>query len=185
MEEDQRINGYLSKTRSAVNQMKACGESVTDQQVVGKVMKSQTSKFGFIVVAIQESKRMLKLWRLKNFNILWKHMRCLWLKEVKKGPYNKHCKLNLPRYDKYWKKKDKGKFKKEFDKRKVQCYNSKKLGHYADECCHKKGGKKNQKGEEKTNMAQDNFDSEVVLFMATNCEGDPMCEVWYISHRIN
>lgn len=56
MEEDQRINDYLSKTRSAVNQMKACGESVTDQQVVGKVMKSQTSKFGFIVVAIQESK---------------------------------------------------------------------------------------------------------------------------------
>jgi len=28
---------------------------------------------------------------------------------------------------------------------------------------------------------QDNFDFEVVLFMATNCEGDPMCEDWYIT----
>lgn len=64
-------------------------------------------------------------------------------------------------YDKYLKKKEKGKFKKgkwrksdekgdsskwgvssgnnqskkkEFDKRKIQCYNCEKFDHYADEC---------------------------------------------------
>jgi hypothetical protein len=55
MEDDQRISDYISKLLSVVNQMKACGEEVSDQQVVGKIMRSLTSKFDFIVV-LQESK---------------------------------------------------------------------------------------------------------------------------------
>jgi len=52
MEDDQRISDYISKLQSVVNQMKACGEEMSDQQVVGKIMRSLTSKFDFIVVAI-------------------------------------------------------------------------------------------------------------------------------------
>lgn len=36
--------------------MKACGEVVSYQQVAGKIMRSLTSKFDFIVAAIQEAK---------------------------------------------------------------------------------------------------------------------------------
>jgi len=36
-----------------------------------------------------------------------------------------------------------------FDKRKVQCYNCEKFGHYDVECWHMKDGKKTHKGEEK------------------------------------
>jgi len=56
MEDDQRISDYISMLLTVVNQKKACGEEVSDQQVVGKIMRSLTSKFYFIVVAIQESK---------------------------------------------------------------------------------------------------------------------------------
>jgi len=56
MEEDQIINDYFSKLICVVNQMKACGEDVTDQQVAGKILRSLTSKFDFIVLAIQEAK---------------------------------------------------------------------------------------------------------------------------------
>ncbi|MCI41122.1 F-box protein, partial [Trifolium medium] len=56
MEEDQKIADYFSKLMTVVNQMKTCGEEFTDQQINEKVMRTLTSKFDFIVVAIQESK---------------------------------------------------------------------------------------------------------------------------------
>jgi len=37
------------------------------------------------------------------------------------------------------------------------------FGHYADECWHKKDGNKSS-------------NSEVVLMMATTCEGNPLCD---------
>jgi len=38
MEDDQKIAEYISKLISIVNQMKACGEAMTDQQIVEKIM---------------------------------------------------------------------------------------------------------------------------------------------------
>jgi hypothetical protein len=110
-------------------------------------------------------------------------------------------------HDKYSKQRGKGKFKKgnwgkpdekgeisksgaasgnnqnkrkDVDKRKIQCYNCEKFRHYANECLHKKDGKRNLKNEEKANIALDGSDSEVVLLMATTCEGNPLCEDWYL-----
>jgi len=56
MEEEQKIAEYISKFISVVNQMKACGEAMTDQQIVERIMRTLSSRFDFIVVAIQESK---------------------------------------------------------------------------------------------------------------------------------
>jgi hypothetical protein len=53
MADDQRISDYISKSLSVVNQMKVYGEVVLDHKVVAKIMRSLTSKFDFIVVAIQ------------------------------------------------------------------------------------------------------------------------------------
>jgi len=55
MEEEQKIVEYIFKLINIVNQMKACGEAMTDQQIVEKIMKTLSSRFDFIVVAIQES----------------------------------------------------------------------------------------------------------------------------------
>ena len=51
-----------------MNQMKACGEAMTDQQIVEKVMRTLSSRFDFIVVAIQESKdvKTLKIEELQS-----------------------------------------------------------------------------------------------------------------------
>ena len=56
MEDEQKIGDYFSKLCSLVNQMQTCGEVLTDQMVVEKVLRSLTPKFDFIVVAIQEAK---------------------------------------------------------------------------------------------------------------------------------
>jgi hypothetical protein len=68
MEDDQRIGDYISKLLSVVNQMKAYGEVVSDQQFVGKIMRSLASKFDFIVVSIQEYKdvKTLKIEELQS-----------------------------------------------------------------------------------------------------------------------
>ena len=56
MEEDQKVSDYFSNMIEIVNLMKNCGENISDQMVVKKVLRSLSQKFDFIVVAIQEAK---------------------------------------------------------------------------------------------------------------------------------
>lgn len=56
MEEDQKVVDYFSKLITMVNQMKACGETITKQHIVEKVMKNLSPRIDFIVVPNQESK---------------------------------------------------------------------------------------------------------------------------------
>ena len=68
MEEEQKIAEYISKLINLVNQMKACGEAMTDQQIVEKIMRTISSRSDFIVVAIHESKdvKTLKIEELQS-----------------------------------------------------------------------------------------------------------------------
>ncbi|CAL0323339.1 unnamed protein product [Lupinus luteus] len=56
MEENDKIGEYFTKVLTLSNQMKGCGESVSDLMIVEKIMRSLPQKFDFIVVAIEESK---------------------------------------------------------------------------------------------------------------------------------
>jgi len=172
MEDDQRISDYISKLQFVVNQMKACGEEVLDQQVVGKIMRSLTSKFDFIVVSIQESKdvKTLKIEELQSS--LEAHEMLVIERSSERSSQQALQAQTIKKdgYDKNSKQRGKGKFKKgnwgkldekgenskssagfgnnqntkkDFDKRKVQCYNCEKFGHYAEKCWHRKDGKRN------------------------------------------
>ena len=68
MEEEQKIAEYISKLISVVNQMKACREAMIDKKIVEKIMRTLSSRFDFIVVAIQESKdvKTLKIEELQS-----------------------------------------------------------------------------------------------------------------------
>jgi len=52
MEDDQKIFEYISKLINCMSQMKACGEAMIDQQIVEKIMRTLSSRFDFIMVAI-------------------------------------------------------------------------------------------------------------------------------------
>ena len=56
MEEKETINGFAMRITRLVNQVKACGEPITKQYVVAKILHSLTPRFDNIVVAIEESK---------------------------------------------------------------------------------------------------------------------------------
>jgi hypothetical protein len=55
MEEKESVGDFVTRVTKLVNLMKGCGETMSDQSVVEKILRSLTPRFD-IVVAIEESK---------------------------------------------------------------------------------------------------------------------------------
>ena len=54
--EKEGIAEYLNRVQNLSNQMMACGEILKDQDLVEKVLRTLSSRFYYVVVAIEESK---------------------------------------------------------------------------------------------------------------------------------
>ncbi|XP_019434413.1 PREDICTED: uncharacterized protein LOC109341068 [Lupinus angustifolius] len=63
MEEQESIADYFTRIRTLINVMKGCGEKLSEQSVVEKILRTLSAKFDHVVVAIEESKD------LDNFKI--------------------------------------------------------------------------------------------------------------------
>ncbi|KAA0062708.1 uncharacterized protein E5676_scaffold132G00300 [Cucumis melo var. makuwa] len=50
------VSDYTSRLLAVVNEMKRYGETISDEQVVEKILHSLDEKFNFIIIAIEESK---------------------------------------------------------------------------------------------------------------------------------
>ncbi|KAL2322922.1 hypothetical protein Fmac_027301 [Flemingia macrophylla] len=61
MESGERIAQFFNRIISHTNAMKACGEKISDQTMVEKILRTLTPKFDHIVVAIEESKNIEEL----------------------------------------------------------------------------------------------------------------------------
>lgn len=58
MTDKESVQEYLSRVSTVVQQMRSYGETMTNEHVVGKVLRSLTSKYDHVVAAIEESKDM-------------------------------------------------------------------------------------------------------------------------------
>ncbi|XP_022958903.1 uncharacterized protein LOC111460051 [Cucurbita moschata] len=56
MKVGESVNEYFARTLSIANKMKLNGENKEDVEVVGKILRSMTPKFDYIVCSIEESK---------------------------------------------------------------------------------------------------------------------------------
>lgn len=59
--DNDRIREYFEKILTITNQMKGCGETITDLMIIEKIMRSLPKKFHYIVVAIEESRELEKM----------------------------------------------------------------------------------------------------------------------------
>jgi len=186
--------------------MKACGEAITDQQIVEKIMR--TSRFDFIVVATQESKDMktLKIEELQSSLEAHELMvserssersiqQALQVQIIEKDGYDRKTFKKGKNNNKggNWSKgKNKGSDKSEsskegnshqnkkkgFDKKKIQCFKCEKFGHFAYKCWSGKG-KQAKNDEEQAKIVQDNSDS--LLFMVTTTSIESCnSESWFL-----
>ena len=55
MKEGEKVDGFLGRTLTMVHKMKSNGETIDHSTVVGKILRSLTVKFNYVVCLIEES----------------------------------------------------------------------------------------------------------------------------------
>lgn len=56
IKKNEKVPDYISRVVVVTNEMKSCGEMLSEQVLIKKVLRSLTSQFDYIVIAIEHSK---------------------------------------------------------------------------------------------------------------------------------
>ncbi|XP_050908772.1 uncharacterized protein LOC127122490 [Lathyrus oleraceus] len=202
MEDKETINDYITRITQLVNQIKSCGETILEQNVVSKVLRSLTSRFDNIVVAIEESKDLTTLSKdeLQSSGAdkakaeISLQARFNEKNKRSKGKFSARGKSNFQNFgsnDSQNSKhstsekgesssKDSGHsngFKKR-DVSKVQCYKCRKFGHFANSC----RGKSNENHNNEAKIAREEVDDEDTLLVMITEESYGITDVPGSSH---
>ncbi|WJX16386.1 hypothetical protein P8452_06418 [Trifolium repens] len=186
MKNNEKVPEYISRMILITNEMKACGETLSEQVIIDKVLRSLTPQFDYIVVAIEHSKDLSSM-RIEELQSSLEAQE-LRLTERNSEREVEQQALKAASEKKYQKKSwseaknrsdgaqkpetstsDKQKYQKgkeRFDKTKVRCYCCQKLGHFAADCRSNK-----ERESEEANKAKSS-DDEPVLLMAYESDDD-------------
>ncbi|GAU17358.1 hypothetical protein TSUD_232340 [Trifolium subterraneum] len=203
MKNDETVAEYFTRVETLTNQMKNCGSTLSEEEMVEKVLRTLTHKFDHIVVTIEQTKDLSEIKMEDHQSTLEAHelkhgernhgkedAQALFVKfkkyqdEKKKWQNKKGSKKGKESVeDKSGSSKKEGGQKTKKDKSTIQFYNCNKYGHYAIECKAPKK-KKSQDTEEEANVAQDGSTSEDdvkddVSFMVTITDETAESMVWY------
>ncbi|XP_014493123.1 uncharacterized protein LOC106755474 [Vigna radiata var. radiata] len=172
-----KVREYFDKVVAITNQMKGCGEIVTDLMVIEKIMRSLPQKFDYIVVAIKESRELEKM-KIKE---LQSSLEAHEMRMFDRNPIKIDEQALKVHHDAVEEKGSLEKYQKKKDKKSIECYNFHKFGHYAYECYANKGKQKKHQIKE-AYLAQEDSDSRPITLMvtmsATNSESQN--KMWYL-----
>ncbi|KHN25967.1 Retrovirus-related Pol polyprotein from transposon TNT 1-94, partial [Glycine soja] len=176
MEESETIATYFTRVQTMTNQMQSCGETLSDEKIVEKILRSVHSRFDHVTVAIEESKDLstLKLEELQG-SLEAHEQRMNERKSVK--PSTEHALMaksgNRSRDSQGGRGKSRNNYRggkgrggrggRKTDKSHIQCYNCEKYDHFANECY-------SNPSHTDARLAQEEDEKEEILLMAVEEE---------------
>ncbi|WVZ23629.1 hypothetical protein V8G54_002173 [Vigna mungo] len=203
MEDSDKVSEFFSRVINVANQMKSCGDKITDAMIMEKILRSMPAAFDHIVVTIEETRDMEKL-KLKNCKARLKHMKCEEMDERNIQHISSDGKKKTSKWK--GKSKDAKKWKKDTDdqeekgssvdkkniprkqyskeeKKNMECFVCRKKGLLSYECWFNKNAQ-NKKGHNREAHVVEEEESEsepLILMVATNTEDTGTTQnIWYV-----
>ncbi|KAK2387936.1 hypothetical protein QL285_061661 [Trifolium repens] len=197
MKNNEKVPEYISRMILITNEMKACGETLSEQVIIEKVLRSLTPQFDYIVVAIEHSKDLstmrveelessleaheLRMTERTSEREAEQALKASFVNKDQKQNRHGRAQMSEAFYSdekKYQKRKEKS------DKKNVQCYCCKNFGHYANDCLLNK-----ERESEEANIARSS-DDEPVLLMAYESDDDEPAKLTFsnseeVSENVN
>ncbi|XP_006588014.1 uncharacterized protein [Glycine max] len=167
MTDKESVQEYLSRVSTVVQQMRSYGETMTNEHVVGKVLRSLTNKYDHVVAAIEESKDMADYTFDELMGSLQAHEERLNRNGEKKEEKAFHVKGESSNKEKTGQFSGRGRGR--------AGSRGRKPGHKEASCWKKEEDE--QKGDQKSNFVE----NEQKLFLAQRAaDNDAGGDVWYI-----
>ncbi|KAK2352988.1 hypothetical protein QL285_090671 [Trifolium repens] len=165
MKNNEKVPEYISRMILITNEMKACGETLSEQVIIEKVLRSLTPQFDYIVVAIEHSKDLSSM-RIEELQS------SLEAQELRLTERNSERKVEQQAlkaaFGKNYHKKSWSEAKRRSDG---------KFGHFAADC---RSNKERKSEEANIARSSDDSDGESVLLMASETDDMNSSEWWYM-----
>lgn len=174
MKEGEKIDSYFARTLTVVNKMKVNGEAMKPNTVVGKILRSLTPKFNYVVCSIEESND------LDTMTIDELHGSLLVQEQRIQGSQEEEQALRISYDDKIGKGRGRGSFRggrgrgrgrMSQNKATVECFKCHQLGHYQSEC---------PDWEKKANYAELGEEEELLLMSYVDSHETKREEAWFL-----
>ncbi|KAL0558913.1 hypothetical protein IC582_003500 [Cucumis melo] len=202
MKNGESIADFLSRATTIISQMQTYGETITDQTIVEKVLRSLTPKFDHVVAAIEESKDLSTFTFIELMGSLQAHEsrinismeknkeKAFKVKDVVPKYNDSDCVMTQGQGSGGYRSRGRGTGKgcnqneeqRQFgvqssNKANIQCYHCKKFGHVKADCWYK-----NQRANftEQNEASENNGKGENKLFMINIPSDQKTTEVWFI-----
>src|SRR3954471_3385560 len=184
MKNNEKVSEYISRVIVITNEMKACGETLSEQVIIEKILRSLTPQFDYIVVSIEHSKD-LETMRIEELQSSLEAQELRLTERTSEREVEQALKASFvkkdqkhrrgDRFQKEASTSDEKRYQKGKDKKKVQCYCCKQFGHFARDCLANKGRRS-----EEANIARGCSNDEPVLLMASESDERFLSEWWYM-----
>ncbi|XP_021995970.1 uncharacterized protein LOC110893158 [Helianthus annuus] len=179
MREGESIEDYFNRTILIVNQLRMNEESISEQRIVEKILRSLTRNYESVVITVEETKNLENISTEELMGILQSHE--LRLKRYEDTPTEHAFQMQNSSQDRYNSSRNETKGRGKSKGRNwstVRCYNCQKMGHTA-KFCHRKDDY------EKTDNVlihrdEESNEHEDTMFMIFNMEETIKDDCWYL-----